>query len=250
MKGCLLIALTHTLHEFALKDKLKIESQPRKHTAIWESVCPYSWGEGNSPQPCMGSLCNGSAACNYEARLVCVSLSHSRPRVQIFVQGSVLLNKTCLLAVFISMLIHFEEIYTDMLFISRLLSKSPLPIRRAGYRTEQRPGRCGWSRAGRLRGAGWGGAAGRGGAVRAARRRRALRDAAGNARGSGGGAWGRGGWEGRLLLSCSSFSVSPRLARYCLQSASGRRGEERWLVVSVFFPFFRAVSACGGAASE
>lgn len=34
MKGCLLIALTHTLHEFALKDKLKIESQPRKHAAI------------------------------------------------------------------------------------------------------------------------------------------------------------------------------------------------------------------------
>ncbi|XP_048819432.1 rho GTPase-activating protein 40 isoform X2 [Lagopus muta] len=82
----------------------------------------------------MGRLCNGSAACNYEARLVCVCLSHRCPRVQIFMQGSMLLNKTCLLAVFISVVIYFEEIYADTPFISRLLSKSPLRIRRAGTR--------------------------------------------------------------------------------------------------------------------
>uniref|UniRef100_A0A669QHU1 Rho GTPase activating protein 40 n=1 Tax=Phasianus colchicus TaxID=9054 RepID=A0A669QHU1_PHACC len=86
----------------------------------------------------MGRLCNGSAACNYEACLVCVCLSHSCPRVQIFMQGSMLLNKTCLLAVFKSVVIYFEDTYTDTLFISRLLSKSPLHIRGAAYRTEQR----------------------------------------------------------------------------------------------------------------
>lgn len=213
------------------------ESQPGKHAA----VCPYSWGEGNSPQPCMGRLCNGSAACNYEARLVCVCLSHRCPRVQIFMQGSMLLNKTCLLAVFISVVIYFEEIYADTPFISRLLSKSPLRIRRAGYRTEQRGRAAGGEPggAGRLRGAGRSGGSRRGWA-----RSSEAAGAAGDARGSRGGAWGRGGRGGRLLLlSCSSFSVFPRLARYCLQSASGRLREERRLV-SVFLSPFSTRSPC------
>lgn len=238
MKGCLLIALTHTLHEFALKDKLKIESQPRKHAVIWESVCPYSWGEGNSPQPCMGSLCNGSAACNYEARLVCVSLCHSCPRVQIFVQGSVLLNKTCLLAVFISMLIYFEQIYTDMLFISRLLSKSPLPIRRAGYRTEQR-GRAGAGGAGRGGSEGRGEAEPRvaaglcaqlGGGGRCGTRRVTHGGAAAVREG---GAGGKGGCCFRALLSPSLLALPAIVCR--ARPGAGEKSAGWWS--RCFFPF-------------
>lgn len=125
-----------------------------------------------------------------------------------------LLNKTCLLAVFISVVIYFEEIYADTPFISRLLSKSPLRIRRAGYRTEQRGRAAGGEPGGAGRGGSEGrdGAAGRGGAERAARRRRALRVTLGGAAAvREGGAGGEGGCCCFRALLSPSFLALPAI---------------------------------------